>query len=621
MKNYRIDIFDQDESTRIAVLENAFNITLVREVSKPCQISFNLPEGDSKLDETFTDSQSVSRPVIDIGNVVKIYDESNNLEAVGIITGPLDKTASPVSVVAVGLSTKLGYYRTPILWNIEDSPANVLRALLKEYNFFRLTSGADFDAGTYDQTQKEQLGGIGAGDQGWMVILAYQSGGVPPHYESGSWASATIDMGTGLTAWRKIKFKAGFDEETTLTFQTRSSPDNIDWTDPWTTAIEIDLWPEDGYEITSPVQRYIQVKINFATTDTEKTPTIQAVEIQGTYGTILTEGTGFSGLPTENISYNPSYEIQLKLLNALLDEQDFEWEETTAGAINVAAQLGSDKSAQYTFHEYQHCKVLEYEEDDNDLANYIIALGTGTGLDQLYQVVQDTTSQNRYGKRVNVYESAVEKTGTTLTTAATAYLNDYKDPKRFIRLRLIDTPDGTWDFKAGDTIRFVSPNRPVDISLRIIREVRKFAENGFEVELTLTNPYPAVKSFISEYLKEQSEFAVSADSAIKNFESGDLWTDWIGATDTTWKQLTIALGFTPTDGNIIPIQVLDETTKSYTQPGAQIDYRIRDLRTGEMEFEYRRTASGTTQIRVQFLWTAWSRRRTFGSLGLGGQIE
>lgn len=637
-KSYQIHIFDQDNATRVVVLENAFNISIVREVSKPCQIDFELPNTDSKLDETFTDSQSVLRPVIDIGNVVEVYDDET-LEFVGIISGPLDKTVNPVRVTAYGLAIKLDRYRTPVLWNYEDTPANILRQILKEHRFQRRTTNADFDAGTFNQTQRIDLGGSGSGDEGGAVILGSDGGTppAPPYYASGDWISSVIDMSTDLTAWRKIKFKAGFGANTSITFQTRTgpvTPPDVSW-EAWTIAVSIDEWSEDGYPITSTAQRYIQVKLNFTTSNTDYSSVIHALEVQGTYGNILTEGTGFADLPTDNISYNPTYESHLKLLNALVAEQgkevlesgvyvwkNAEWEETIAGAINVAVPLGSDKAAQYTFHEYQHFEMLEYEEDDTDLVNYVIGLGTGTGLDQLMEVAQDTDSQNRYGKRVGFYESATEKTGSGLADATTGYLNKYKDPKRFVQIRLIDTPDGTWDFKAGDTVRLISPNHSLDASLRIIREIRQFSEQRFSIELTLTNPMPAVQSFVSEYLEERTAFALSADSAIKNFESGDLWTAWISTGDVAWHSITIQLGFTPTDGNILPIQVLEDVTGYYTQPGVQIDYRVSDLRTGEMEFEYRQIdAGGANRIRVQFLWKAWSRRRTFSSIGLGGQIS
>jgi hypothetical protein len=636
---YQVHIFDQDESTRIAILEKAFNISFIRELSKPCQISFQLSNTDSKIDETFTDSQGVSRPIVDIGNIAKIYDGGGNLIAVGIIIGPLDKTSDPVSITAIGLACKLDRYRTPCLFNYEDTPATVLRAVLKEHRFQRLTTNADYDAGTFNHTQRIDLGESGSGDEGGAVMLdSTVTPPKPPYYYSGDYISAVINVGSDITAWRKIKFKASINEKGSATFQTRTGPTATpdgSWT-VWTSAVEIDAFCEDGYSITSTAQQYIQIKVNFSTDDTEFSPIIQAIEIQGTYGSILAEGTGFSDLPTENISINPSYESHLKLLNTTLSElgkeveepagsgiykwKVFEWEETSAGAINVAAPPGSDLSAQYTFHEYQHFELIEYEEDDSDLVNYIYGFGTGTGLDQLETYAQDTDSIAKYGKRVGIYESATETVESNLTDATTAYLKEYKDPKKSVRIKLIDTPDETWDFKVGDKVRLISPNRSLDATLRIIREVRQYANDGFSVELSLTNPAPAVKSFALEYLKEQQDFALSADSAIKNFEAGDLWTPWIGASDTAWKQLTIVLGFTPTDGHVMPIQVLEETTGYYTQPGTQIDYRISDLRTGEMEFEYRRTASGTNQIRIQFLWKAWSRRRTFSALGLGGQI-
>lgn len=622
---YTVHIFDQIlyETNRAAVLENAFDIEISREVSKPCMISFSLPNADAKLDAFHSDSMAIVRPIVDINNVVKVYD-GTTVKAIGIIIGPLDKTASPVHIQAIGISTKLSRYRTPANWNIEDTPANVLRALLKKYRFNRITTNDEFDAGAFNQTQREDLGSTDSGEEGGAVLLDFQYGGITPYYTAGDWASATIDMGTGLDAWRRIKFKAIFGDVTSVTFQTRTSADDISYT-AWSTAVEL-LDPNeceiDGFPIASIVQRYIQVKVNFTTSDTEISPCVQALEIQGTYGNILTEGTGFADLPTENIFYNPSYENQFKLMCSLIDEQNFQWEETNAGAINIAEQLGSDLTSQYALHEYRHCEVLEYEEDDSDLVNYLVTLGTGAaGIDQLVVIVEDSQSQNMYGIRMGIYENAIMKTVAGLTTAANAYLAEYAYPKKTLRLRVIDTPDGTWDFAPGDRVKFVSPNRNTNTDLRIAQEVRRYTQKGFEVELTLTNPAPAVKSFSSEYLKRLDAFAASTDAALKHYESGELWTDWIGASDTTWNSINIRMGFTPTNGYVVPLQIVEDVTKYYTQPGTQIEYRVVDVRTGEMAFEYRRTVAGSNQIRVHFLWWAWSRRRTFGSIGLGSLIK
>lgn len=658
--NYFIEIFDQDNITRIAQIENAFNIKIIRTISTPLYFSFHLPVIDSKLDETFTDSQGITRPIIDIGNIVKVLintegealifgteklfgdgwivgkEGAGSSEAVGIITGPLDKNVNPVTVSAVGLASKLGYYITPALWEIEDTPANILRALLKEHRFIRLTTGADWDAGTYTQTQK--IDGADAGGQSWYILLG-STGTSPlaPYYSSGDWISTYLNVATDLTAWEKIKFKAGINQEGTLTFQTRTGavfPPDGTW-ESWTWPIDIDASCEDGYPITSTVQQYIQVKINFATEDDEFSPVVQAIEIQGTYGDILIEGTGFSDLPTDTIPYNPTYENQLNLLNTVLSEtgkdvlegstyvwKDAEWMETSWNAFNVGVPLGIDQTNRYTLHEYQHFEMLEYEEDDSNIVNYVVGLGAGVGLNQLIQIAQDVDSQKRYGRRVGLFESITEKTGSSLADAATAYLNKYKNPTRSVRIRVIDTPDGTWYFKVGDTIRLISPNRTLDTNLRIVKESRQSTQQTFTAELVLTNPAPAIKSFVSEYLKEQQEFAAHTDSAIKNYESGDLWTDWIHVGDVAWHSVTIQLGFTPTDGHIIPIQVLEETTGYYTQPGKQFDFRICNLRTSEIEFEYRQIEKeGENRVRIQFLWTVWGKRETFSAIGLGGQIE
>jgi hypothetical protein len=273
-------------------------------------------------------------------------------------------------------------------------------------------------------------------------------------------------------------------------------------------------------------------------------------------------------------------------------------------------------------------------EDDD-----VIGLGSGTGLDQLTAIAQDVDSIAHYGKRIGIYENAVQTHASDLADATTAHLNEYKSPKRYIRIRVIDTPthpcpsgggDGEWDLEPGDTIRLRSPlgrgrggsaECNLDDNFRIYKAVRHFSSQGYEMELTLTNPYPRGKSFIQEYLEQQQELAVSTDSALKNYDGSDLWTDWIAQDNTLWQSLTIQLGFTPTAGHIVALQVLEYETGYYTHPETQIDYRVKDLRTGEMEIEYRRTEVGLHPIRIHFLWKAWSRRRTFSSIGVGGQIS
>jgi len=612
-----VRVYNPANSILIAVL--TLDTKISKEVSKPCVITVRIPNIDRILDETYTEG-AVTRYIIDIGNVLRVY-RSGNLDAVGYIVGPLNKVNNPVVITAIGLSSKLERYRLPSKLDMLDEPAEVLRALLKEYTFRRLTTVSDFNAGTYSNTELIELGTEGT-DRG--AVTLDQISVDPVEYEtSGYWESAVIDMGELVTAWRRIKFKAGFGEFQTLTFTTNTSVDNIVW-EGWVALTNIDEWCEDGYPIVSAVGQYIKIRIHFATDDSKISPIVEAIEVQGTLGSIFTEGTGFNTLPTEYISYNTSYANHLNAISTVVDEQEFEWEETTDGKINVFKVIGTDLTDRYGLHEHTHFQMLDYEEDDADLVNYVIALGTGVGLDQLTALSQDPDSIAKYGKRVGIYENVMQKTGSDLADAAFEYLTEYKNPKRFVRLRVIDTPDGQWDFEPGDTIRILSERcyggTVIDDDFRIYKVVRLNGAEGYEVELTLTNPHPRSKSFIEEYLREQQEFALAADSAVKNIDMGDIWTAWINADDTLWHSFTTQLGFTPTEGHVVALQILEDVTLYYSQPEGDIDYRIKDLRTGEMEVEYRRTASGTNRIKIHFLWKAWSRRRTFSSTGLGGQI-
>jgi hypothetical protein len=183
-------VFDQNGVSLVAMLSPC-DYSIVKELSKSCVITVRLPNTDNLLTDTFVDSEGVTRPLIDIGNIIKVY-RSGSIDAIGCIVGPLNKINNPVEITAFGPASYLERYRVPVLWNVKAAPAVVLRAALKEYRFKRLTMVSDFDAGTYDDTQLLELSI--EGENRGSVILDYVSGGAPPHKSSGYWQSATIDV-------------------------------------------------------------------------------------------------------------------------------------------------------------------------------------------------------------------------------------------------------------------------------------------------------------------------------------------------------------------------------------------------------------------------------------------
>ena len=75
------------------------------------------------------------------------------------------------------------------------------------------------------------------------------------------------------SSWGKMEWNASIPSGTTLKFRTITSPDGITWS-AWSD------WYENGDEITSPRNMWIQYQAYFETTDVTLTPTVYDVAIQ-----------------------------------------------------------------------------------------------------------------------------------------------------------------------------------------------------------------------------------------------------------------------------------------------------------------------------------------------------
>lgn len=96
---------------------------------------------------------------------------------------------------------------------------------------------------------------------------------------SGDIISQTLDYGATPSALGNLAGETTVPTNTTLLFQTRTSANNIDWT-VWT---NIGTAGENNGAINSTVQRYIQWKALFTTTDGNATATLSAVYIGGQF--------------------------------------------------------------------------------------------------------------------------------------------------------------------------------------------------------------------------------------------------------------------------------------------------------------------------------------------------
>jgi len=85
---------------------------------------------------------------------------------------------------------------------------------------------------------------------------------------SGSWISATQDLGY-VSSWTSLTANVTTPADSTISFETRSSSDNVSWSG-WQAV--------SGETIASPTQRYLQTKVNFvASTGASESPTLHSI--------------------------------------------------------------------------------------------------------------------------------------------------------------------------------------------------------------------------------------------------------------------------------------------------------------------------------------------------------
>lgn len=126
----------------------------------------------------------------------------------------------------------------------------------------------------------------------------------------------------------------------------------------------------------------------------------------------------------------------------------------------VGTVWGTDRTNQYALVDAKHCIFTRLSVDDSDLCNYVEAVGTGAGRNASRVVVQDSPSQSAYGVRVRRYQTS-KQTIPELLDAARAYIAFYKEPLVSLEVEVYDTPDGTMNWAPGDLIRVMSPQRNI----------------------------------------------------------------------------------------------------------------------------------------------------------------
>ena len=272
-----------------------------------------------------------------------------------------------------------------------------------------------------------------------------------------------------------------------------------------------------GYDLTALTgHRYIAVYFKLVPGEEEQySPLIRWFQIVSRR---ILGGVKAGTFPSVDIEDQVSVRGQslLQGINAICGSNDLEWRLQVDGTLDIqtipasgspGGTWGATSDDEFTLVEGIHCEIEEFNQDDSELVNYLIARGTGSEEDRIECVVQDITSQTTYGLFQQIADFN-EDTVEGLNAAADSWLADHKDPRKTMTIRVFKTPknDDKFEFNPGDIIRVVSheslnhSGAAIDETLRIVEDSRVELGGDFLIRLTLESQRRQFTSDISQQI-------------------------------------------------------------------------------------------------------------------------
>ena len=449
------------DGTLARTLTQATNIVVRERLNRPNQILFEVPFGSS-------DAAS-----IEIGRVVRILD-GTELVSSGIILGPVDKTTDFISVMAFDKSEILNRSITPYEFLLESTTAiGQVRELLKNYHYFRQWTDADFNDGTYSDTEVLTIAGTGNEGDEYFIVLdetneVYEASGTylskailcthpffgDPENVARLRYLAELGNDTGIT----VAFRHSNDASTT----SESSVSN--WSS-WSSEYDLSTQDTDTLGITSynilvDDFRWVQVRFSFSTDDTTITPALQAFEIICEYDMEITEASDFV-LTGAQVDTTFSEVSHLEAIRQIVSLRNSEFRVNDDYELEIAEKFGVTTPTA-TFEVGTNCNVVEYQEEDRLLSTAILALSKdGRGIAKSAELNVDAAASVKFGFRPWTFIPV----GTTQQE-----IDDELDERKELTLRvtLEEIATTLLDVNIGDIVNFEHDDRGIDTTLRVV---------------------------------------------------------------------------------------------------------------------------------------------------------
>ncbi|HPT62213.1 MAG TPA: hypothetical protein PLN81_11585, partial [Bacillota bacterium] len=286
--------------------------------------------------------------------------------------------------------------------------------------------------------------------------------------------------------WDRVRWSA--DSEDPVKTSIQISTNGVSFSAPFDGGL-----PEEiGYYIGGDHDQ-VWVRVNLETTDTESedangvptgvTPTVFAVElIARTEGNLAVgnipavAGATVKGLSADHAS-------AFRVLVDACDQVGWEFQ-VVNGALNIAENLGVDRTKDFVFRAGSNIKIQTLGDGDGDLVNILTAYGPGRGINRMEITLRDEASIAEFGEYPLAMEFDAEKLD-ELEQKAQEFLSEHNSPKTQFEVAVAFDHDKEPDYGLGDKVRVADPETGIVTTTRIMAESREYGENGLAVNLEL----------------------------------------------------------------------------------------------------------------------------------------
>jgi len=651
-------------ATRYAVYRyNSTNTALVDIISEATEIRFSRDNEGTERIEFNLARNDVDTSTVAIGTVLRIHDTVLDEDlATGIVAGSLDfGNRGFVRIQAVGARILLGAVTFPAGYVLSGDISDIdnRNRLSQSYDWRLITAVSitnwdgnevvSFDGDPGGSTQEKHsltraivwnISETGEDiDSGGILTLLgntdHDGDGIDetqPYTSPGTYASPFLDLVSSPTEFDRLRFGfdgAGGDVEYRINSYSTIGAARTFGGSTLTVADPQGV----GADITAlTTNRYVALELTLSSDDPDSySPVVRWIQIIARRS--IDGITAMTSIPSVELEdqLNVGGQSLLQALQSLTESENLEFRIDVDGNLEIQAipasgsigtVWGSNRTDEFILADGTNCTITSYTTDDSKLANYVVAVGTGGEDDALRVIVQDSTSQSTYGLH-QVVVRFNEDTIAGLKTAADAYLADWKDPRKELRVRVTPVKgddDTVWTFAPGDTVRVTSgrltnhDGDDIDETARIINESRSITDAGeLIVDIALESQR---QKFLKTLVRKLGSLEDGVGRSIERTENDTFVTP--ERADGAIYSETIALDFTPTSVSASILEIQDTTAGAYyTAHGSATQIEIvgpPHIGERSLTIRYGRVA-GANNYRATIIWSASG--RTTRAEGLG----